>query len=290
MTRCAPRPRRPRLVPLPVVASAMAVLVAVLLWTGAAAAADRVRIQAFLNVTGFDVALDSIALSAADAPLMLGIDAGEFGSQWTQLTGEVFDTAVMRDMALSILEKTLGEDELAHAADFYATDLGQRLVVAENASHMMEDDAAKQTEGMRIVAGLVETGSPRLELLKRMNRAIDADGASVRALQEIQFRFLLSASAAGVIQLRTDPDELRAMMKREEGQLRRALQQSALLGSAWTYRDFSDDDVLIYVEALEQARMQKVYALLNAVQYEIMANRFEALAARMSGLQPGQDI
>lgn len=290
MSFLAPCPDRPRFAPLARLAAIAALLVAVLFCTGAAAAADRVRIQAFLNVTGFDVALDSIALSAADAPLMLGIDAGEFGPQWTRLTGEVFDTALMRDLALSILEQTLGEEELAHAADFYATDLGQRLVVAENASHMTEDDAEKQVEGMRIVAGLVEDGAPRLELLKRMNRAIDADGASVRALQEIQFRFLLAASAAGVIELRADPDELRTMMKREEGSLRRALQQSALAGAAWTYRDFSDSDVLAYAEALEQPDMQKVYELLNAVQYEIMANRFEALAARMSGLTPGQDI
>lgn len=48
--------------------------------------------------------------------------------------------------------------------------------------------------------------------------------------------------------------------------------------------------MLAYAEALEQPDMQKVYELLNAVQYEIMANRFEVLAARMSGLQPGQDI
>ena len=36
--------------------------------------------------------------------------------------------------------------------------------------------------------------------------------------------------------------------------------------------------------------MQRVYELLNAVQYEITANRFEALAYRMSDVEPGQDI
>ena len=36
--------------------------------------------------------------------------------------------------------------------------------------------------------------------------------------------------------------------------------------------------------------MQEVYELLNAVQYEIMANRFEVLAAKMANLHPGQDI
>jgi len=36
--------------------------------------------------------------------------------------------------------------------------------------------------------------------------------------------------------------------------------------------------------------MQRVYELMNAVQYEVMANRFEALATRMSGLQPGEEL
>jgi hypothetical protein len=41
---------------------------------------------------------------------------------------------------------------------------------------------------------------------------------------------------------------------------------------------------------LEHPLMQQVYALLNAVQYEITANRFEALAYRLQDLQPAQDL
>jgi hypothetical protein len=44
------------------------------------------------------------------------------------------------------------------------------------------------------------------------------------------------------------------------------------------------------VEALEQPLMQDVYKLLNAVQYEITANRFEELAFRLSDSEPAHDI
>jgi len=202
----------------------------------------------------------------------------------------VFDTGVMRTMALDILEQTLSDAALGHAAEFYATDLGQRLVVAENASHMNEDDDAKQAEGTALIADMVTRGDARLEQYKRMNTAIDAADASLRAFQEIQIRFLLAASAAGVIDLRVEPDQLRAMLEAQQLETRMALQQSALAGSAYTYQGFSDADVQTYVEALEQPLMQEVYALLNAVQYEIMANRFEALAARLAELEQGQDI
>ncbi len=255
-----------------------------------AQAADRARLQAFLEVTGFDVSLESIRLSAGSAPQMLGLQAEDFGTQWTQLSNEVFDTGVMHDMAIDILSQTLSDPLLDHAADFYATDLGQRLVVAENASHMYEDDDLKRESGEAIVAALVKAGSPRLEALKRMNAASDSAGTAVRAIQEVQVRFLMAAAAAGVIELRMDEPDLREALRRDEGDLRRDLQASALRGAAYTYQAFSDAEVEDYAKALEHPDMRQVYDLMNAVQYEIMANRYEALAARMQGLQPVQEL
>ncbi|WP_319547163.1 DUF2059 domain-containing protein [Ruegeria conchae] len=253
-------------------------------------AASRDQIEAFLTTTGFDVALESIAHASASAPQMLGIDPDGFGSDWTRLTEEVFDTELMHDTAVSILEQTLSDEALDHAVTFYASTLGQRLVVAENAAHSDEDDDAKQLAGQEIVSELIKNGSSRVESLKRMNRAVDASGTSLRALQEIQVRFLMAASASGIIDLQLNGDELREMMRRNEGDMRRSLQLSALAGAAYTYQEFSDDDVDAYVEALEQPLMQEVYELLNAIQYEIMAMRFEVLAARMAELRPAQDI
>ena len=253
-------------------------------------AANRDRIEAFLTTTGFDVALESIAFASASAPQMLGIDPDGFGSDWTRLTEEVFDTDQMHETAVSILEQTLSDEALTHAVEFYASDLGQRLVVAENAAHLDDDDDAKYAQGQQIVSDLIKEGSTRVESLKRMNRAVDASGTSLRALQEIQVRFLLAASASGVIELRMNGDELREMLRSNESDMRRSLQLSALASSAYAYQDFSDADVEAYVEALEQPLMQEVYELLNAIQYEIMAMRFEVLASRMSELRPAQDI
>ncbi len=253
-------------------------------------AADRDRIGAFLNITGFDVALDSIAMSAGRAPAMLGVPDDQFGNDWERLSRDVFDTGVMRTLAEDILEATLSDSALAHAAGFYATDLGQRLVTAENASHLDADRTGKQQSGREIVAGLLSDDAPRLEIIKRMNMAVSSADSTVRALQEIQIRFLLAADAAGVIKLKVDAEGLRALMKRQSGEMSQSIRQSALAGAAFTYQGFTDDEIEQYAEALEQPQMKLVYELLNAVQYEIMANRFEVLATRMAELHPSQDI
>lgn len=255
-----------------------------------AAAADRGKVEAFLEVTGFDVALDSIRLSAESAPAMLGIDAEDFGSEWTRLTTQVFDTELMHGIAVDILEQTLTEDLLSHAASFYATPFGQSIVEAENRSHLIEDDAAKAEAGDMIVDGLVRIGADRLADLQRMTRAVDSTNSAVRAIQEVQFRFLIAAAAADVIELQMDPADLRGLLQAQEDALRLSIQQSALSGAAYTYQAFSDAEISDYADALEHPAMKEVYALMNAVQYEVMANRFEALADAMTGLKPSTDL
>lgn len=253
-------------------------------------AADLDRLEAFLEVTGFDVALESIRLSAETAPAMIGLEADDFGTEWSRLVEDVFDVDHMHGMALDILSQTLEDDILNHAVDFYASDLGQRLVMAENDSHMTEDEALKTEAGEAIVAGLVRLGSPRLEELKRLNGATGSEDAAIRAIQEVQVRFLMAAAGAGVIELQMDEADLRENLKAQEGEMRRSMQMSALSGSAYTYQAFSDADVTAYADALEHPKMRQVYELMNAVQFEIMANRYEAVAERMSRLRPSQDL
>lgn len=250
----------------------------------------RDRLEAFLEVTGFDVALESIRLSADSAPQMLGLEAADFGSEWQRLVREVFDTDLMHDMAIDLLSETLSPETLDHAADFYASDLGQRLVEAENRSHMIEEDGLKSESGAAILEGLSRIGSPRVAILQRLNEASGSEDASVRSIQEVQVRFLMAAAAAGVIELQMDEPDLRGAMREQEGALRESLARGAMEGAAYTYQAFSDEEVTAYAEALEHPRMQEVYELMNAVQFEIMANRFEAVAERLREMQPSQDL
>jgi hypothetical protein len=263
---------------------------AALTGTKAAWAESTDRLEAFLEVTGFDVALESMKLTASTAPGMIGLEADDFGLQWTALVEDVFDTDKMHDMAVEILQETLEEDLLIHAVEFYSSDLGQRLVEVENASHMKDDDDLKFESGEAIIAGLVQIGSPRLEELKRLNAAVGSEDASIHAIQEVQVRFLMAAATAGVIELRMDEADLRETLKRQEGEMRRSMQKNGLAGSAYTYQSFSDDEISAYADALEHPKMQKVYALMNAVQFEIMANRYEAMALGMSELRPTQEL
>lgn len=248
------------------------------------------KLETFLTVTGFDVALESIRLSADSAPMMIGLDASAFGATWATTVDEVFDVAQMHEQAVEILQDALAPELLDHAVTFYSSDLGQRLVKAENASHMRDDGDLKKEMGDAIIGGLVRLGAPRLELLKRLNAATGSIDASIHAIQEIQVRVLMAAAVAGVIELRMDEADLRENLQQQEGELRRTIQTNGLSGSAYTYQAFSDDEVEAYADALEDPMMQEVYALMNAVQFQIMADRFEAVTLRLRDIQPTQEL
>lgn len=279
-----------RFSPLAVLAALAVLLFLSVPGRGAGQGAERARIEAFLEVTGFDVALDSIAHGAASAPGMVGHTPEDFGADWERLAGEVFDPAVMRGIAMGYLEQALSGEMLHHAAGFYASDLGRRLVAAENAQHSAPPDPGRMQKGREIFAGLVAHDPERLEIYKRMLAAYNSTEHSTRALIEIQTRFLMAASAAGVTEAPIDEENLRALMRRQAPALRAMLAQNALVTAVLVYAPFSHDDLRAYAEALEHPTMRKVYALLNAVQFEIMADRFEVLGTRMAELHPAREL
>ncbi|MEM9968803.1 MAG: DUF2059 domain-containing protein [Pseudomonadota bacterium] len=257
--------------------------------TSARASQDR-ELEIFLDVTGFDVVLESLRLSAEIAPEMLGLESDDFGAEWSRLVVEVFEPQLIQGMALDILSQTLDDDLREHAVRFYGSDLGRRLVAVENKSHITEDQALKTESGQSILEGLRRIDSPRIDILQRLNDASNVNDGSVRAIQEVQIRFLMAAAAAGVIELRMEEADLREAMRSQQDELRAAIRAGGLADAAYTYQAFSDEEMSTYADALSEPDMQTVYALMNAIQFEIMADRFEEIAQRLALMQPSQDL
>jgi len=256
-------------------------------------AADRADVDRFLRVTGFDIALESIALGAENAPEMLGQDPGDFGIIWQRMVEDVMRPDEIVDLAADLLERTLDQSLLDHALGFYGSELGQKVVEIENAAHQEADDGAKAEAGQAIVAALVRAGAEgrdRLEYFRRMNAAVDSEGLALKATVEIQIRFLMAAAAHGVIALQMDEADMRELFRQQEAKNRAALMASAMANAAYTYQALGDDELGLYTQALETPRMQELYNLMNAIHFEITATKFEELAARMASLRPSQDL
>ena len=251
--------------------------------------ADRAQIAQFMAVTGFDVALESLRLSARDAPTMLGFDADDFGLSWSRLADRMFEPEALKSDALEILDKALTEDVLAHATGFYGSDLGQKLVTAENESHGLEFED-REVEGARLAQALAARGSPQPQYFLDMAESIGYVGATIKAYREVQVRFLMAASLAGLIDQRFDEVDLRAMLAQQDDEVRQAMTDNLIVANAFTYRDFTDREMEIYRDALAMPQMMEVYELMNAIHFTIMADRFERMALEMVNLTPTQEL
>jgi hypothetical protein len=254
-----------------------------------AKAADRTKIAQFMAVTGFDVALESMRLSARDAPTMLGLDADDFGLSWSRLADRIFEPEALKNDALEILDNALTDDVLAHATQFYGSKLGQRLVTAENESHGLEFED-REAEGARLAQALSARGSPQPQYFLDMAESIGYVGATIKAYREVQVRFLMAASLAGLIDQRFDEVDLRAMLAQQDDEVRRAMAENLIVANAFTYRDFTDSEIEIYRDALAMPQMMEVYELMNAIHFTIMADRFERMALEMVNLTPTQEL
>ena len=261
-----------------------------LVWTvsGAQAAEDG-KIREFLKVTGFDVAIASIQLGAMAGPALTGEDPEVFGKQWTRLAEEIFDPDEMIDDAVEMLAAVMPDPLLDHGVDFYGSDLGQRVVAVENESHMA-DDEKKYAEGETLAGKLIDEGSIRVDLFRAMSDAIGSTETAIRSIVEIQVRYLMAAVAAGASDFDISEEDLRLMLMEQAGQMREGIEVNTLISNAYAYRDLTDSELIDYLSALQDPQMGQVYEILNAVQYQIMADRYEALASRLADLSPEQEL
>ena len=265
------------------------VLIVALAWAPLAQAADRATLRQFLEVTGFDVAITSMQQGAMAGPGIAGTAPGDFGNQYTQLAERVFDPDLMLERAIEIMAAGMPDSLVDYGIDFYGSDLGQRLVVAENESHLTPDEK-RYAEGEALLGTMVADNPGRVEDYRLMMEAIGGVESSVRAMVEIQVRYLISAIGAGMVDIDYSEAELRALIEEQVPEMRRDMEIYSMLGTAYAYRDFSDDDVRAYREALETPEMRQIYELLNAIQFEVMAERYEVLAGELAGLAPQQDL
>jgi hypothetical protein len=267
----------------------LSLVLAIGLYATAVNALDRDKLAAFVEVTGFDVMVESLQQGAMAGPAIVGGAEETFGRQYTVLAEKVFDKAVMRERAMQIMSGVMTDELVDFGAEFYASDVGQRLVQVENASHGAKDDL-KYTEGQVLLDSMVANVSPRIDLFQRMSAAIGSTETSLKAIAEIQVRFLLAAMAAGVMENPMPEQDLRLAIQEQIAGMGPQIEQLGLLGNIYTYRDISDTDLEAYVKALETPEMAQIYEVLNAVQYQIMIERYQELGTQLGELQPEQEL
>ena len=207
-----------------------AVAVAAICFGAALVAADRETSREFLEVTGFDVAITSMQEGAMNGLGIAGADPDAFGSEWVRLSEQVFDPDAMIEDTLDMMEAIMPQELVDHGMDFYGSELGQRLVEAENAGHGVSNER-QMAEGEMIVTRLADENPDRIEEYRKMSAAIGGVEQSTRAIIEIQVRYMMAAMAAGASDIQYSEAELREILSQQSDQLANAISTSGIFSA-----------------------------------------------------------
>jgi hypothetical protein len=100
----------------------------------------------------------------------------------------------------------------------------------------------------------------------------------------------MAAMSAGLMQRQLDEPDLREILGLQDAEIKSAMMENMIVSNAYTYRKFSDLEVEQYRDALGTKEMQEVYALMNAIHFTLMAERYEQMALKMADLHPSQSL
>lgn len=254
-------------------------------------AASEEKVAEFLTVTGFDVAIDGLPSSADNAPKILGLEKSDFGPGFDAAAERAFDLSVMRPKAVQMISENLTDEELDHAIAFYSTELGQRLVATENASHLDDDVSARQERGGLILAELEpEAQEERVDVLKVLAEASVTMEDSLKGQVGAQFRFLVAADYEDLYTLALPESMMYNLLLSTMLGMEGEILMDAVVSSAATYEDFSNEELATYTAALQKEDMQSVYEVMDNVYFELLGDGFEKLAREMAQLGVSEEL
>lgn len=269
---------------------AVAVCVLSLLPFSAFAASEE-KVNEFLSVTGFDVAIDTLPSSAKGGPAILGLETRDFGPGFELAASRAFDLSTLRGEAIQKISEGLSEEEIEHAIDFYDSPLGRRLVKAENISHFDEDSAARQIRGRIILAGMdADAQEERMNVLNVLAQASVTMEESLRSQTGAQFRFLVAADYEGLHSLSLPEDMMYGLLLSSMLDMKDEILMDAVVSSAVTYESFSNEELVSYTKALQKEDMQSVYEVMDDVYFDLLGDSFVRLAEEMAKLGVSQEL
>ncbi len=239
----------------------------------------------FLAVTGFDQTVVSLKLNVMHAPHVFGMQRSRLQADWLAVVEVIFDETDMLKRLEAKLANSLTENSQLFAVEFYGSDLGRRIADAESKAldpFQSDDQNAKAT-------AMFFDGRPdRRSKLHDLKTVTETLAHSFQVFTLVQTSFLKAAKVAGVQNDVYDTEKLETFATSDLSTFTISLTERALVQAAGTYRAFSDDDLDIYLAALQDKNMREAYRLVNEVLIHLLIDRLNAVAKELSKLKKAQ--
>lgn len=170
---------------------------------------------------------------------------GTGGAAWQQQVQAIYEPARMVELVRTALEAELAGEELEQVIDFFATDLGGKIIGLENSARVAIQDPDIEQTARDTYAKLLDEGSPRLTELTRYIDAGDMISRNVTSAINSNYQFLRGLADGGAFEMSEED-----MLADAAGELDEVTQDTTewLFGyMLLAYHPLEDDELATYI-------------------------------------------
>lgn len=220
------------------------------LGASAAVAQDAPTADALFDALGMPEIIRIMALEGESYgdTLAEGMFPGRSDSaEWDQTVSVIYDPERMEQEVRAAFAEELEGADIAPMYDFFASDLGEKIVSLEvSAREAMLDPSVEEASG-DVAARAVEEGGPRIEQIDAFIEVNDLIERNVVGGMNSNYAFYLGLSDGGGLQVPMSPDELLRDVWMQEPQIRQDTTEWLYSFLLLAYQPLSDAELDAYI-------------------------------------------
>lgn len=211
---------------------------------------------------------------------------------WAALVSRIYDTRKMQARFEAALAEAVGRDAktLAAAQEFFASDLGQRVMSLEiEARRTLLDDAA-EAAAKSAWAGLVADKSARVDQITRFGRSNDLIESNVMGALNANLAFYRGLSAQGGFGDPISENQMLAEVWGQEAEIRSETTDWLYPFLALAYQPLTDAELDRYIAFSETDAGKRINSAIFVAFDAVMVRVSADLGHAAGQLMAGQDI
>jgi len=234
----------------------------------AAAAQDAPTADALFDALGMPEIIEIMALEGEGygESLAEGMFPGRSDSaEWEQTVSVIYDPERMEQEVRAAFAQELDGVDIAPMYDFFASDLGEKIVSLEvSAREAMLDPSVEEASG-DVAASAVEAGGPRIDQIDTFIEVNDLVERNVVGGMNSNYAFYLGLSDGGGLQVPMSAEDLLRDVWIQEPQIRQDTTEWLYSFLLLAYQPLSDDELAAYIAFSEsEAGQDRIRASFNA--------------------------
>jgi hypothetical protein len=173
---------------------------------------------------------------------------GKGGEGWRREVARIQMPERLTPIIRDSLSEMLRPGDLAAAAEFYQTPLGQRIVTREVDARRQMLDGEVEALAKATSADLAASQAPRAELIDRLIDTLDLVATNVSGGMNANFAFYRGLADGGALAKRLAEREMLAMVREQEAEIRASTEAWLRAYLVKAYAPLSNDELSQYID------------------------------------------